>query len=106
MVKIKRREVDCIESYGLLTVEYNPNLAADIEIINSIENILKQQPSCSNCTNYQSDGCFYGYESYSCKIHGNIEAWCHPHHDMDGSKCREYNRINGIESRASWERVY
>ena len=50
------------------------------------------QKRCYNCVHFQSDGYFCGYESHSCKIHGNIEACNHPHHDGDGSKCEDYRR--------------
>ena len=75
-----------------ITLKYDKT--TDKNIIKQIEDILDTQPLCHNCVNYQSDGYFCGYESHSCKLHGNIEWVDHPHHDGDGSKCSDYKRIN------------
>ena len=77
-----------------ITLEYDKT--TDKDIIKQIEDILDTQPRCNNCVNYQSDGYFCGYESHSCKIHGNIEWVNHPRHDGDGDKCNDYKRINDV----------
>ena len=75
-----------------ITFEYGTN-EKDEKIINAINELLSNlQDRCDNCSHYQSDGIFCGYESHSCDIHGNIEWVDHPHYDGDGSKCQDYNR--------------
>lgn len=84
-------------SQRYITIEYNSDNESDMDIIRVIFDLLdKEQPSCSNCINYQSDGYFCGYESHSCKIHGNIEWVQHPYHDGDASKCEDYKKGNKL----------
>lgn len=84
-------EIRCKEpNHRYITIEFDTT--TDQDIISQIENVLNQQPKCENCINYQSDGYFCGYKSHSCKLHGNIEFCSHPHHDGDGSKCKDYRR--------------
>lgn len=73
-----------------LTLSYD--VVTDKEIMKQIHNILMSQPLCTNCINYQYIGNFCGYEAHDCKIHGDIEYFGHPHHDLDGSKCEDYER--------------
>lgn len=73
-----------------VTLSYEVNNAHDQMILYGIIRLLNLQPRCCNCTNYKDDGVFCGYRSHSCKIHGNLEAFDHPHHDGDGSKCPNY----------------
>ena len=77
-------------NHRYITIKFDVN--TDKGIIEQIEKLLNQQPKCENCINYQSDGYFCGYESHSCKLHGNIEFWNHPHHNGDGRKCEDYKR--------------
>ena len=74
-----------------VTLSYDLNNARDQMILHGITRLLNLQPQCHNCTNYKDDGVFCGYRSHSCEIHGNLEAWDHPHHDGDGSKCPDYD---------------
>jgi hypothetical protein len=67
-----------------------PNDQIIMTILNDL--LCNEQPLCSNCVNYRKEGYFCGYCASSCKIHGNIEAWDHPHHDGDGGKCPDYVR--------------
>ncbi len=92
MVEIIKQTINTKNSYGQLIIEYDPNTDNDLEIIKDIDNILSKQPSCDNCLYYKSDGYFCGYESHSCRLYGNIEALDNPHHDGDGSKCKDYLR--------------
>lgn len=72
-------------------IRYDRDIANDKLIMDKINQILiMEQPLCCNCANYYKEGYFCGYCASSCKIHGNIEAWDHPHRDGDGSKCPDY----------------
>lgn len=73
-----------------VTLSYNVNNAHDQMILHGITRLLSLQPKCYNCVNYEDRGTMCGYHSHGCKIHGDIEAWDHPHHDGDGSKCPDY----------------
>jgi len=76
-----------------ITYQYKTDNENDKRVMKLICELLNhEQKRCDNCIHYKSDGYFCGYESHSCKIHGNIEAWDHPHHDGDGSKCEDYKR--------------
>lgn len=81
------------ESLREVTFRYDSNNADDMWILKDIFKLLNTQKLCTNCVNYKEDGYFCGYNSHSCKIHGNIEAFDHPHHDGDGSKCDDYKRV-------------
>ena len=74
------------------TIRYDDNNVADKVVLNKIFDCLMEQPLCENCVNYQVKGTFCGYNAHTCKIHGNIEYFNHPHHDGDGSKCPNYER--------------
>lgn len=89
------------ESLRERTFRYDTNNDNDIQILRYIDQLLNTQKLCQNCVNYKEDGYFCGYNSHSCEIHGNIEAFNHPHHDGDGSKCDDYERkkVNEIEIR-------
>lgn len=68
----------------------NPN---DKLIIDQMSHLcVTAQPTCENCENYYVEGPFCGYNAHDCKIHGNLDAYDHPHHDGDGSKCPDYKR--------------
>lgn len=86
------------ESLREVTFRYDTNNDDDMRILEGISELLNTQKLCCNCVNYKSDGYFCGYNSHSCKIHGNIEAFNHPHHDGDGSKCNDYERVGGREN--------
>lgn len=76
-----------------VTYQYKTNNENDKRVMKLIRELLNhEQKRCDNCIHYQSDGYFCGYESHSCKIHGNLEDCSHPHHDGDGSKCEDYKR--------------
>lgn len=93
MVEITQQTIDKKNSYGKLTIEYNPNTHSDLEIINDIiENALNKQSRCDNCLYYKSDGCFGGYESHSCRLYGDVDALANPYHKFDGSKCKDFLR--------------
>lgn len=76
-----------------MTFRYDRDNDDDMQILQNIMELLNTQKLCTNCINHQRGGYFCGYNSHSCKIHGNIEAFNHPHHDGDGSKCDDYERI-------------
>lgn len=92
MVEVIEQTIDKKNSYGQLIIEYNPNTNSDLEIVRDIESALRKQPRCDNCLYYRSDGYFCGYESHSCRLYGDIEALANPHHDFDGSKCKDFLR--------------
>ena len=75
-----------------ITFRYDKNNTNDKDILNKIMSVLREQPLCENCVNYQVGGCFCGYNPHDCKIHGNLDWVDHPHHDGDGSKCADYKR--------------
>lgn len=75
-----------------ITFRYDKNNTNDTDILNKIMSVLREQPLCDNCVNYQVGGYFCGYNSHDCKIHGNLDWFDHPHHDGDGSKCPDYKR--------------
>lgn len=76
-----------------VTYQYNTNDKNDKRVMELICELLNhEQKRCDNCIHYKSDGYLCGYESHSCKIHGNIEWVNHPHYDGDGSKCEDYKR--------------
>lgn len=77
-------------------VTFEFDVTTDKDIMKQIYEILNRQPLCANCINYESGGYFCGYESHFCTVHGNIEYFNHPHHDMDGSKCESYKRKENI----------
>lgn len=81
-----------------VTLRYDINNENDRLVFNKILECLKEQPLCGNCENYQEDGCMCGYNSHSCKIHGNLEWFDHPHHDGDGSKCPDYYRVPTVDA--------
>lgn len=90
MVKFTR-EV-CNDGKAEITFAYDSNNQEDLEIIKKIDEICNAQKRCDNCSNFYYEGSFGGYQVCTCKIHGCLEPWNHPHHDMDGSKCGDYNR--------------
>ena len=76
-----------------IRIRYDKAIQNDQIIMTILNDLLcNEQPLCSNCVNYRKEGYFCGYCASSCKIHGNIEAWDHPRHDGDGSKCPDYIR--------------
>lgn len=76
-----------------VTFRYDPNNDNDTALLREICNLISdKQPTCMNCNNHYLDGYFCGYRAHLCRKHGNIEAVNHPHHDMDGSKCADYER--------------
>ena len=90
MVKVIHDTYTENEGVREVTLSYEINNARDQMILHGITRLLNLQPQCYNCTNYKDDGVFCGYRSHSCEIHGNLEAYDHPHHDGDGSKCPDY----------------
>ena len=77
----------------LLRFDYtNENDTAIVKMIHQL--LFNEQPRCENCVNYYREGTFCGYNAVMCKVHGGLDAWDHPHHDLDGSKCEEYERRN------------
>lgn len=77
-----------------ITFRYDRDNEDDMQILHSIMVLLNTQKLCSNCINYRVDGYFCGYNAHRCEIHGNIEAYNHPHYDGDGSKCVDYRRVS------------
>lgn len=72
-------------------IRYDPTIANDKLIMKKLDELLlNEQPLCSNCVNYYREGTFCGYNARNCQIHGNLDAWDHPHHNADGSKCPDY----------------
>ena len=92
MIKMIRDTFTNKESVREITFQYNVDSDADMSILKEINKILLNQPLCTNCINCYQSGCFGGYNAIQCKIHGNIEAFDNPHHDMDGRKCDDYKR--------------
>ena len=92
-------EITCdtyLEGYDSLreiTFSYDSNNVDDRKLLADIINLLGTQKRCNNCVNYRVEGYFCGYNASSCVIHGNIEAFNHPHRDGDGSKCDDYERM-------------
>ena len=82
----------CKNGKGEITFSYDKNNENDIEIIKRFGELCKAQNRCNNCSNFYYDGCLGNYQACCCKIHGSLETWDNPHHDMDGSKCVDYNR--------------
>lgn len=74
-----------------LRIEYDKSKSSDETIVDSIRELLKLQPNCQKCTNYTKEGSFGGYMCSVCKIYGNLEFVGNLHHDMDASKCEDYN---------------
>ena len=69
--------------------------------INKIHDYISTNisPTCEKtCANYYLEGCLGGYRCASCKIHGNLEFYGNPHHDMDTTKCSEYTPIKNKEN--------
>lgn len=89
MVKWIRESDNCGKSE--ITFAYDSSNQEDVEIIKKFDELCSTQKRCDNCTNFYYDG-FMEYQSCNCKIHGYLEEWNHPHHDMDGSKCEDYKR--------------
>jgi hypothetical protein len=78
---------------GKMTLQFNYTNENDHRIIDKIHHLLfDEQPHCENCVNYYREGYFCGYRAMMCKVHGGLDAWDHPHHDLDGSKCDDYER--------------
>lgn len=80
------------KTHRRMTFEFEYKNENDIALIKKIESLCAEQPRCENCVNFCHEGCFGSYMACSCKIHGILESLNNPHHDMDGSKCKEYNR--------------
>ena len=57
-----------------------------------IEQLCEEQPRCTDCMRFYYQGSFSGCMVNSCLIHGVLEDDNNPHHDMDGSKCKDYVR--------------
>ena len=90
MVKLIHDTYTDNEGIREVTLSYEVNNAHDQMILHGITRLLNLQPKCYNCVNYEDCGTMCGYHSHRCKIHGDIEAWDHPHHDGDGSKCPDH----------------
>lgn len=74
-------------------VTFRYNLKTDLKLLKMMKDFLNNnQPTCFNCKNYYTKGCFGGYQASCCKIHGCIEEVNNPHNDCDGSKCDDYER--------------
>ena len=84
------------ESFGneaKITLKYDSNNPHDKRMIKIIKYLVSQtQDTCFNCDNYETVGCLGGYQAASCKIHGILECLDNPHHDCDGTKCKDYKR--------------
>ena len=93
MVRIISESYVRDKGHAEMTIRWDFDNDNDFFIIEKIKDLLAEQKQCVNCIHYQSDGMFCGYESHSCEIHGNIEAFDHPHYDGDGSKCEDYVRL-------------
>lgn len=65
----------------------------DKEILNKLFAILNDQDMCFNCTNYYTCGGLDNYVASYCRVHGCLEDFNCPHHDADGSKCKDYKRV-------------
>lgn len=79
---------------GEITLRFDYTNENDNAIIDNINHLIRdEQPTCENCVNYYQEGYFCGYSAVMCKVHGGLDAWNHPHHDLDGSKCDDYKRI-------------
>lgn len=81
-----------IETHRQIVLEFEFKNAKDKELIEKISKLCSEQDSCPNCVNYYRDGYFCGYQACCCKIHGVLDSFNNPHHDMDGSKCPDYKR--------------
>lgn len=78
------------DTHREITFEFEYNNKNDVALMKKIEQLLSEQSRCTNCENFYEDGCFGGYMACSCKIYGMLESLDNPHHDMDGSKCKDY----------------
>lgn len=97
MIKMK---IDTVAENDLreVTFRYDPNNDNDAALLREIRNLISdKQPTCANCNHRYLTGDVCGYRAYICRKHGNIEAFNNPHHDMDGSKCADYERKMGTE---------
>lgn len=93
MVRITKESVNRNENRRVLTIVCESENKNDSAIIEKITNLIfNEQPRCENCIHFHREGYFCGYRACYCDIHGNIEAYDHPHHDLDGSKCSDYWR--------------
>ena len=54
---------------------------------------------CWTCTHCYKLGCLGQYKTLFCDIYLYLEAWDNPHHNLDGSKCPdyEYNATGQLE---------
>ena len=61
--------------------------------IKAIRNLIHSEisPTCEKkCQNYYTEGCLGNYQASACRIHGILESFDNPHHDMDCTKCKDY----------------
>lgn len=87
---IRESRNNCV---GEMTLAFDYNNKSDMAIMDKINHlILEEQPLCENCVNYYREGYFCGYNAIVCKVHGGLDSYKNPHHDMDGSKCKDYKR--------------
>ena len=82
----------CKNGHVKITFTYDKNNQDDVALVEEFGKLCKAQKKCTNCTNFYHEGTLGGYQAGSCKLYGCLEAWNHPHHDMDGSKCGNYER--------------
>lgn len=76
-------------------VTFSYNYKTDDELLKKVMKFIEDnQPTCETCQNYRREGSFGGYCASYCCIHGNLEYFEHPHHDLDGSKCDDYVKHN------------
>ena len=60
----------------------------------------------SDCIHCKDDGYFCGYRSISCEIHGNIEAFDNPYHNIKANECKDfecYSWMNEVIKRRNSE---
>ena len=76
-----------------VTLEYNINNKADMDIFKRLMAVLDKQPTCQNCDKYYIDSQYCGYSASMCKVNGCLDG--NPQHDFDGSKCKHYARKQG-----------
>lgn len=77
---------------GEAKLKWDKDNEQDLALLKKIERIMfNEQKRCEKCIYFSRGGYFCGYNSVDCELHGNLDYFKHPHHDLDGSKCLDYD---------------
>ena len=93
MVRVVQDSPYKISGCRHITLEYNINNKADMDIFKKLMAVLDKQPLCQNCDKYYIDSQYCGYSASMCMVNGCLDG--NPQHDFDGSKCKYYARKQG-----------